>query len=112
MIAPQQPDKPSGTMVQTVLEPLLDDFQYWFSEAEALLASPKAEALATGEKEALAAQLTAAQKEVATARTLLLATEGQAGVDTAVVMGWHQLVARCWQVARQLRQADSQDASN
>jgi len=96
-----QPDKP---IVQEILEPLLDDFQYWFGETKSLLNSPKADCLAAGDRQSLTQELNEAQQAVATARTLMLATEGRAGVDMAVVGQWHRLVSKCWQTSRYIRQ--------
>ena len=103
MSSPDASRSSEQPLVQIVLEPLLEDFQYWFDETLVLLASPSAHCLEPDERQALAAQLTTAQQEVATARSLLLATEGQAGVDIAVVGQWHQLVSRCWQTSRYVR---------
>lgn len=108
MVSPERPNDSDQALVQTVLEPLLDDFQYWFHEASTLLTSPTADTLAPEQRYPLLEQVKAAQKEVAIARTLLLATGGQAGVDTAIVGSWHQLVSQCWQVARYLRHPQSQ----
>ena len=96
-----QPDKP---IVQEILEPLLDDFQYWFGETQSLLDSPQADCLAASDRQALIQALSEAQQAVATARTLMLATSGHAGVDMAVVTQWHQLVNKCWQTSRYIRQ--------
>lgn len=96
-----QPDKP---IVQEILEPLLDDFQYWFNETKSLLNSPKADCLAASDRQALTQELGEAQQAVATARTLMLATAGHAGVDMAVVGQWHRLVTKCWQTSRYIRQ--------
>ncbi|MGD1943411.1 MAG: DUF2605 domain-containing protein [Leptolyngbyaceae cyanobacterium] len=109
MFPPDSPHPPEQPLVQTVLEPLLDDFQYWFGETLVLLASPPAQCLESHDRQALAAQLTTAQQAVATAKALLLATEGQAGVDIAVVGQWHQLVSRCWQTSRYVRQHSQAD---
>ncbi|MDB9526646.1 DUF2605 domain-containing protein [Oscillatoria sp. CS-180] len=95
-------------LLQSVLEPLLDDFKYWFSETEALLTSDAAQSLESEIRQDLMNQIQTAQQEVATARTLLLATSGNAGVDTAVVAQWHQLVNKCWQAARHIRQSGNE----
>ena len=95
---------PDQSLLQALLSPLLDDFQYWFDEASDLLDSPKADCLPLEQRHGLSEQIALAQQEVATARILLMATDGQVGVDTAMVGNWHQLVAQCWQLARQIRQ--------
>jgi hypothetical protein len=97
-------DPSDQPLVQTILEPLLDDFQYWFGEAETLLDSPKADCLAPTDRAAFADELQTAKQEVSTAKTLILATGGNAGVDTALVGQWHKLVNKYWQTARYIRQ--------
>ncbi|WP_204139718.1 DUF2605 family protein [Halomicronema sp. CCY15110] len=105
-----QPDQP---IVQAVLEPLLADFQYWFGETQTLLKSSRANCLAASDRQTLEQELATAQQAVATAKTLLLATDGRAGVDMAVVGQWHQLVSKCWQTSRFIREhnADSPDSN-
>lgn len=106
MFLPEPFETPDQSLMQDVLEPLLEDFQYWFSEAKALLDSPKASCLVIEQRQTLIEQISAAQQEVSAVSTLLKATGGQAGVDMPVVMHWHQLVGQCWQVSRQIRLAD------
>ncbi len=50
-----------------------------------------------------------AQQEVSAAQSLFQITNGQVGMDTPLVMEWHQLVTECWQVAiaAQLGKPDS-----
>jgi len=103
MSLPNPANQPDQPIVQAILEPLLDDFKYWFSETETLLNSPQADCLANPDRQALLQELGEAQQAVATARTLMLATEGHAGVDMAVVTRWHQLVNKCWQTSRYIR---------
>jgi hypothetical protein len=104
MVSSDSNPQPHQPIAQAVLAPLLDDFQYWFSETATLLQSTQADCLETGAREALAAQVAAAQQEVATTRTLMLATDGHAGVAIEVVGQWHQLVGKCWQTARYVRE--------
>ncbi|MEM1311613.1 MAG: DUF2605 domain-containing protein [Cyanobacteria bacterium P01_C01_bin.70] len=106
-ITPNPADKPEKPLVQTILEPLLDDFQYWFSETKRLLNSPKAECLAASDRQALVEELNEAEQSVGTAKTLMLATGGKAGVELSVVTHWHQLVAKCWQTSRYIRQQNA-----
>ncbi|MBE7383060.1 MAG: DUF2605 domain-containing protein [Leptolyngbya sp. SIO1E4] len=103
MFSSEPSNTPDQPLVKALLEPLLDDFQYWFSEANTLLTSPKADCLATEQRHGLLEKIGVAQQEVATARTLLMATDGQAGVDTAMLRNWHQLVSICWQTAQKVR---------
>jgi hypothetical protein len=109
MFPQESPNQSDQTLVQSILEPLLDDFQYWFGETQALLDSPRADCLDDADRAELAKQLDNAKQEVSTARTLMLATEGNAGVDVAVVGQWHQLVNKCWKTSRYVRQHSQSD---
>lgn len=96
-----------SNLLKTVLEPLLEDFQYWFTRSRTLLES-QAIAFLTEEQQAdLLQRVNHAYQEVLTAQALLKATNGQAGVDTPILMTWHQLVSECWQVSMRLRSEKS-----
>ncbi len=90
-------------LLTTVLEPLLEDFQYWFSRAQTLLESERITLLSLEEQEDLLARVNKSKKEVSTAQFLFKATDKKAGIDTAILVPWHKLVAECWQVSRQWR---------
>ncbi len=62
----------------------------------------------TAQQAELLARVSQAQQEVGTAMMLLRATDGQVGVETGVLLPWHQLVTECWQVAVRLRMEQSQ----
>lgn len=90
-------------LLKTLLQPLLEDFQYWFEQSRTLLITQQIEFLGTEKQADLLARVEQAQREVSVAQMMLSATDGQAGVDTAVLVPWHQLVTECWQVAVRLR---------
>lgn len=94
---------PEPDLLKTLLEPLLDDFQYWFEQSRSMLEAQKISFLGDEKQSDLLARVKQAQQEVSTAQLLLKVTEGQVGVETAVLMPWHQLVTECWQVAVRLR---------
>lgn len=100
-------EPPSGNasepLLAKVLQPLLDDFQYWFQRSLDLLERETMPFLDGEEQPQLIQQLHQAMGETRTAAVLLKATDGQAGVDPAKVMDWHRLVSRCWSVARLYR---------
>ena len=87
-------------LLKSVLEPLLDDFQYWFSRARTLLESENISFLSPDEQARLLERVKHSQQEVSTAQMLFKATGGRTGIDPAVLVPWHRLVAECWQVAR------------
>lgn len=90
-------------LLKKVLFPLLEDFTYWFSRSCALLESETMPFLSPDEQENLLRRLQQAQAEVQTATMLFKVTDGQAGIDTQVLIPWHKLVGECWQVARKWR---------
>lgn len=98
------PSYPSeNELLKNVLEPLLDDFQYWFERSRSLLESEEISFFSPEEQARLLEKIKHAQQEVSTARMLFKATDGKAGIETAMMVPWHQLVAECWQVARRWR---------
>jgi hypothetical protein len=97
-------------LLKTILEPLLEDFQYWFSRACTLLESERISFLSVEEQANLLKTVKEAQQEVNAAKMLFKATGGQAGIDTATLGPWHRLVAQCWQVAMQWRSFKSNNS--
>jgi hypothetical protein len=91
-------------LLKEILAPLLDDFEYWFDRSHTLLSSAPLLGTVPEEQAALLARVEEAQRAVLAARSLLNVTDGQAGVDTQVLLQWHKLVTECWRVARLHRQ--------
>ena len=91
-------------LLKKILEPLLEDFIYWFSRSSSLLESHTMPFLSKDEQNDLLERVRQAQKEVQTASMLFKMTDGKVGIDTQVLVPWHRLVNECWQVARKWRQ--------
>ncbi|MBL1208459.1 DUF2605 domain-containing protein [Geminocystis sp. GBBB08] len=98
---PSQPTEKQ--LLKQVLEPLLQDFEYWFSRSHSLLESERMSFLSLEEQTNLLEKIEEAHQEVKTAIMLFNVTDGQAGIDTNLVMYWHQLVSQCWAITRQWR---------
>jgi Protein of unknown function (DUF2605) len=94
---------PDSNILKAVLEPLLDDFQYWFTRSQTLLEGDAIAFLTETQQTELLAKVITAQQEVAATQALMKVTDGQAGVETSVLMNWHQLVTECWQISLRLR---------
>jgi hypothetical protein len=90
-------------LLKTVLEPLLEDFQYWFGRSRTLLESEQMSFFTAQEQAELLARIVHSQQEVQTAKMLFQATGGLAGIDSKMLLPWHQLVAECWDVAQRWR---------
>lgn len=94
---------PEPEFLKTLLEPLLDDFLYWFGRSRSLLERNALDFLSAEDQADLLRRVRQAQQEVETAQMMLKATNGQIGLDTAVLMPWHRLVTECWQVSMRFR---------
>ena len=99
-------------LLKTVLEPLLEDFQYWFSRARQLLTSERLTFLSTEEQADLLNRVKSSEQEVRTAKLLFEATGKQAGIDTRTLVPWHKLVAECWQVSMKWRSQQKDNSSS
>lgn len=98
---------PEPELLKSVLQPLLEDFQYWFSRSRSLLESERIDFMSSEEQSGLLTRVKQAQEEVNTAKMLFNATDGQVGIDTSTLMPWHRLVTECWNVAIRYRQGSS-----
>ncbi|MFO8039147.1 MAG: DUF2605 domain-containing protein [Sodalinema sp.] len=103
-----RPHLPEPSLLKKVLEPLLEDFQYWFERSRTLLETETIEFLEAHEQQDLLHRIIHAQEEVSSAKMMLDATGCQAGVDMSVLMPWHHLLTECWQISMQFRAQHSQ----
>ncbi|MGF1536198.1 MAG: DUF2605 domain-containing protein [Elainellaceae cyanobacterium] len=97
-------------LLQAVLQPLLDDFIYWFGKARSRLERHELTRLSTAQQADLLARVHQAQQEVIAAIALFKSTGQQVGVDPAAVRRWHELVAECWRVSIEERTTDSKES--
>lgn len=94
-------------LLKTILEPLLEDFQYWFGRYRSLLELELEQmTFFTAQEQAqlLLERIKQSQQEVSTAQMLFEATGSKAGIDSKMLLSWHQLVAECWNVAQKWRE--------
>jgi hypothetical protein len=94
---------PGPDLLKTILEPLLDDFQYWFARSRNFLETERLSFMSEQGQSDLLLRIKQAQEELNTAKMMFAATDGQVGVDMATLMPWHQLVTECWNVAMRFR---------
>jgi Protein of unknown function (DUF2605) len=99
---------PDPELLKTLLEPLLDDFKYWLGRAQSLLLNENIEFLSPEEHADLLKRVEQVLQEVRVSQSLFHATNCQAGVDTAILIDWHKLVAECWQVMIRFRLGETQ----
>ncbi len=93
-------------LLQTILQPLLVDFDYWFTKSKALLEREQIAFLTPSAQSELLARVERARQEVSVAKMLFNAVGGQAGIEPSQMVGWHQIVTECWHVSMQLRQSE------
>jgi len=91
-------------LLRTVLQPLLEDFQYWFARSRDFLETEQLSFMSPSDQSGLLTRVKQAQEEVNTAKMLFMATDAKVGIVMATLMPWHQLVAECWNVAKRFRQ--------
>jgi Protein of unknown function (DUF2605) len=99
----QDSNLPGTELLKAVLQPLLEDFEYWFARSRNFLEAERLSFMSEQEQSDLLLRIKQAQEELHTAKMLFTATEGQVGIDMATLMPWHQLVAECWNVATRFR---------
>jgi hypothetical protein len=104
---------PSDTdLLKSILQPLFEDFQYWFGRSRHLLETQRLSFMEPQQQADLLDRVKQAQQEVSSAQMLFQATNGTAGVQMDVLMPWHQLLTECWQVAMRFRQEQTAATSS
>jgi Protein of unknown function (DUF2605) len=98
------PPSADPELLKTLLEPLLEDFDYWFSRSKTLLISEPMGFMTETAQQELLERVVESLSAVSVMRSLMVATENRAGVEMSVLMGWHNLVHECWGVSMKHRQ--------
>lgn len=101
MIPPSLPNDPN--LLEIVLQPLLEDFQYWFARSRSLLESESLQFISPAEQDDLLQRVITAQQEVISTQSLFLAMDAKVGVNMSTIVPWHKLVTECWGVAMRHR---------
>jgi len=86
---------PDPEMLRKLLEPLLEDFTYWFDRSQKLLRNERINFLQESEQNRLLERVENAIKEVGAAIALFRVTGHQVGVDMATLRPWHELLMEC-----------------
>ena len=102
-------NNPDPELLKTVLGPLLEDFEYWFTRSRTFLETEQLSFLNNHEQSDLLARVKLAQDEVKAAKMLFTVAGGKVGIDMTTLMPWHQIVTECWNVAMRFR--SKQDVS-
>jgi len=97
------PNSADPELLKSILEPLLEDFQYWFGRSLTFLESNQLSFMTAEQQADLLARVVQAKQEVAAAQSLFKVTEGRVGLEVSALTPWHHLVSECWQVANRYR---------
>ena len=97
------PNSQTPDLLESVLEPLLDDFEYWFGRSRQLLENEKISFMSYEQQSNLLNRIKQAQSELSTSKMLFVATGKQVGIEMATLIPWHQLLGECWQVSMRHR---------
>ncbi|PZV19137.1 MAG: DUF2605 domain-containing protein [Pseudanabaena sp.] len=89
---------PDPEMLRQLLEPLLEDFTYWFNRSQKLLSTERIDFLQESDQRNLLERVEHALKEVSVAVSLFRVTGHQVGVDMATMKPWHALLMECQSV--------------
>ncbi|BAY20640.1 hypothetical protein NIES2100_03820 [Calothrix sp. NIES-2100] len=95
---------PGAELLKSLLEPLLEDFDFWFARSRDFLETRQLSFMSEQEQKDLLLQIKQAQNELNTAKMLFNATDGQVGIDMATIKPWHDLVTKCWNVVMRFHQ--------
>ena len=98
---------PEPELLKTVLQPLLEDFKYWFGRSCSLLETERISFLSIEQQSNLLERVRQAQQEVSTAQMLFQVTGRQVGIHMATLMPWDRLVTECWEVGMRFRSEQS-----
>ncbi|BAY63862.1 hypothetical protein NIES22_39520 [Calothrix brevissima NIES-22] len=95
---------PGSELLKSLLEPLLDDFHFWFTRSRDFLETRQLSFMSEQEQDDLLYRVKQAQEELRTARMLFNATDGQVGLDMSTLNPWHDVVTECWNAVMRFHQ--------
>jgi len=105
---PQSSDPYSDQLLSDLLEPLLEDFVYWFGRSADLLQNHRLEFISEEEQSRILSRVQTAQQEVQTAKTLFALTGKKVGIDAQAMLPWHNLLMECQALGMRYRQSQQQ----
>jgi len=103
---------PEPELLKSLLQPLLDDFLYWFGRSRTFLETEDIPFLESQQQSDLLSRVKQAQNEVRTVQTMFHATGNQVGVETTTLFHWHQLVAEYWKISMRFRMEQTNERHN
>jgi len=94
-------------VLKYILEPLLEDFDYWFGRSLLLLEKEEINFLTEPQKTDLVARIIDTLQAVKTAKMMYKLSGEQVGVEVQAMMPWHNLLMECQAVGMKFRQSQS-----
>jgi hypothetical protein len=94
----------SAELLPLVLEPLLEDFRYWFERSHHLLSNNRIHFLSEADQADLLHRIEEAQQAIAVSTTMFNLSDKKVGIDPQLVVNWHRLLMECQAVGMRYRQ--------
>lgn len=98
------PSSPETELLQSILEPLLEDVRYWLGRSLDLFESQRLDFISETEQSNLVARVKNALKEVEVAKMLYEVTSKQVGIEISAMMPWHNLLLECQSIGMRYHQ--------
>ena len=100
-------DAEAGEILESLLESLLTDFEYWFSRGYELIEQSSDEILSFEERQDLSGRLEEGLQAVKAARALTRAAGQPVAVSMKAMAPWHGLVTEVWGLSARLNRLQS-----
>ena len=97
------PPSEAGTLMTTLLESLLADFDHWFSRGGELLSRCPDSVMSAAERQQLAERLEDGRRRLVATRALMTATDQPVAVSLDAMTSWHGLVTEGWRLSARIR---------
>jgi LmbE family N-acetylglucosaminyl deacetylase len=101
------PSFQDSEVLKFILEPLLEDFVYWFGRSLLLLEQEQINFLTPSQKNDLINRVKANLEAVKTAKMMYKLSGEQVGIEVQAMMPWHNLLMECRAVGMQFRQSQT-----
>jgi hypothetical protein len=98
------PSSSETELLQSILEPLLEDVRYWLGRSLDLFESQRLDFISETEQSHLVTRVKNALKEVEVATMLYEVTSKQVGIEVAAMMPWHNLLLECQAIGMRYHQ--------
>ena len=100
-------DADAGDILESLLESLLADFEYWFTRGYELIEQSSDEIMTLDERQDLSARLEEGLQAVNAARSLTRAAGKPVAVSMKAMAPWHGLVTEVWGLSARLNRLQS-----